>query len=101
MSQADTSFDCISNLTEIAWLAYSPSTNALVNKTCMDIMESGNACSSQILDDSDMPTQAQSPNEIVSEPRERVIQTSHKQRRAEADNCSETNCKANGPNNHG
>ena len=70
MSQADTSFDCISNLTEIAGLAYSPSTNALVNRTCMDIMESVNACSSRILDDSDMPTQAQSPNEIVSEPRE-------------------------------
>ena len=70
MSQADTSFDCISNLTEIAGLAYSPSTNVLVNRTCMDIMESVNACSSRILDDSDMPTQAQSPNEIVSEPRE-------------------------------
>ena len=69
MSQADTSFDCISNLTEIVGLAYSPSTNALVNKTCMDFMESVNACSSQILNDSDMPTHAQSPNEIVSEPK--------------------------------
>ena len=70
MSQADTSFNCISNLTEIAGLAYSPSTNTLVNKTWMDITESVNACSSQILDDSDMPTQAQSPNETGSEQRE-------------------------------
>ena len=54
---------------ENARLAFSPSTNALVNKTCLDIIESVNAGSSHILDDCDFSTQAHSPNELVSETR--------------------------------
>ena len=67
----------------------------------MDIMESVNACSSQILDDSDMPTQAGSPNELVSEPRELSDSNEPQTTTRRGRQLQQTNCKANGPNNHG